>query len=481
DFITLASEIGTWDYKPENVVAKGRVGPGQIFAVDTVSGEILHTADIDNRLKVSKPYKKWLRDHATLIESTLEPERQPELVTGEPLKAYQKMFQVSFEEREQGLKPLAESANEAVGSMGDDTPMAVLSEQVRPLYDFFRQKFAQVTNPPIDPLRETIVMSLETCLGSEKNIFEETPEHADRVILTTPMLSPDKFTRLINLDKPGFDRQFIALNYDPKAENLHEAVRRVADEAVAAVRAGKVILVLTDRQIAPGKLPIHALLATGAVHHRLINKGLRCDSNIVVETGSARDAHQLACLFGFGATAVYPYMAYSVIDDLIRTGEVLGDPRQCHVNYRKGINKGLLKILSKMGISTIASYRGAQLFEAIGLSREVVDLCFHDVASRIGGGTFADLEEDQARVASDAWIARKPLTPGGLLKFMHGQEYHAFNPDVVQTLQAAVSSGDYAKWRDYSGLVDSRPVATIRDLFEIRSDLKSIPIDEVES
>src|SRR5690606_17282527 len=209
DFITLASEIGTWDYKPENVVAKGRVGPGQIFAVDTVSGEILHTADIDNRLKVSKPYKKWLRDHATLIESTLEPERQPELVTGEPLKAYQKMFQVSFEEREQVLKPLAESANEGVGSMGDDTPMAVLSEQLRPLYDFFRQKFAQVTNPPIDPLRETIVMSLETCLGSEKNIFEETPEHADRVILTTPMLSPDKFTRLINLDKPGFDRQFI--------------------------------------------------------------------------------------------------------------------------------------------------------------------------------------------------------------------------------------------------------------------------------
>jgi glutamate synthase (NADPH/NADH) large chain len=479
-FITLASEIGTWNYRAEDVVTKGRVGPGQIFAVDTATGEILHTADIDMRLKTRQPYKKWLRDHAMRIESTLEPERQVELVTGDALKAYQKMFQVTFEEREQVLRPLAESANEAVGSMGDDTPMAVLSQQVRPLYDFFRQKFAQVTNPPIDPLRETIVMSLETCLGSEKNIFEETPDHADRVILTTPMLSPDKFTRLINLDRPGFARHFIDLNYDPKTENLREAVQRIADEAVEAVRSGKVILVLSDRQIAPGKLPVHALLATGAVHHRLINKGLRCDSNIVVETGSARDAHQLACLYGFGATAVYPYMAYSVIDDLIRTGEVLGDPRQCHVNFRKGINKGLLKILSKMGISTIGSYRGAQLFEAVGLSRDVVDLCFCDVASRIGGATFADLEEDQARLAAEAWIARKPIAPGGLLKFMHGQEYHAFNPDVVQTLQAAVVSGDYAKWRDCSGLVDGRPVTTIRDLLEFRAELKSIPLAEVE-
>ncbi|MET0377892.1 MAG: glutamate synthase large subunit, partial [Spongiibacteraceae bacterium] len=480
NLITLASEIGTWNYKPEDVVSKGRVGPGQIFAVDTVSGEVMHTAEIDNRLKVRQPYKKWLRDNATLIESTLDPERTPELITGESLKAYQKMFQVTFEEREQALKPLAESANEAVGSMGDDTPMAVLSTQVRPFYDFFRQKFAQVTNPPIDPLRESIVMSLETCLGSEKNIFEETADHADRIILTTPMLSPHKFGQILNLDKPGFDRYFIDLNYDPKAMNLHEAVQRVTDEAESAARAGKVILILSDRAIAPGKLPIHTLLATGAVHHRLIHSGLRCDVNIVVETGTARDAHQLACLFGFGATAVYPYMAYSVIDDLIRSGEVLGDPTQAHINYRKGMNKGLLKILSKMGISTIASYRGAQLFEAVGLSREVVDVCFHEVSSRIGGATFADLEEDQARLAAEAWVARKPIAPGGLLKFMHGQEYHAFNPDVVQLLQEAVKSGDYAKWRDYSGAVDGRPIATLRDMFAMRGDLKPIPIDAVE-
>ncbi len=370
DFITLASEVGTHPYKPEDVVAKGRVGPGQIFAVDTVSGEIMHTAEIDERLKKRHPYKKWLKENATRIEATMQPERAPELIHGESLKAYQKIFQVTFEEREQVLKVLAESANEAVGSMGDDTPMAVLSRQIRPLYDFFRQKFAQVTNPPIDPLRESIVMSLETCLGTEKNVFEETADHADRIILTSPVLSPDKFARLLNLDKPHYPVYFIDLNYDPGALSLAQAVAEVAEHAETAVRSGKVILVLSDRAIVAGKLPVHTLLAVGAVHHRLIHAGLRCDANIVVESGSARDPHQLACLFGFGATAVYPYMAYSVLDDLIHSGEVLGDRHDVHVNYRKGINKGLLKILSKMGISTMASYRGAQLFEAVvGLAK----------------------------------------------------------------------------------------------------------------
>ncbi len=480
DFITLASEVGTHAYKPEDVVAKGRVGPGQIFAVDTLTGEVMHTAEIDERLKKRQPYKKWLKENATRIEETMEPQRAPELIDGDALKTYQKMFQVSFEEREQILKVLAESPNEAVGSMGDDTPMAVLSQHVRPLYDYFRQKFAQVTNPPIDPLREAIVMSLETCLGTEKNVFEETADHGDRVILTTPVLSPDKFERLLSIDKPNYPAHFIDLNYDPAQKSLAQAVAQIADVAAAAVLDRKVILVLSDRAIANGKLPVHSLLAVGAVHHRLLTAGLRCDANIVAETGSARDAHQIACLLGFGATAVYPYLAYSVIDDLIRTGDVIGDAEYAQKNYRKGIDKGLLKILSKMGISTIASYRSAQLFEAVGLAREVVDLCFRGVASRIEGATFADLQHDQMLLARDAWIARKPIAQGGLLKFVHGQEYHAFNPDVVMTLQDAVQSGDYARWREYSALVDQRPVAMIRDMFELRADLTPIPIDEVE-
>ena len=480
-FITLASEIGTHGYRPEDVVAKGRVGPGQIFAVDTVTGKVLHTDEIDSRLKARHPYKQWLKQHATRLESTLEEGLDYELVSGDQLQVYQKLFQVSFEEREQVLRPLAEAGNEAVGSMGDDTPMAVLSTGVRPLYDYFRQKFAQVTNPPIDPLREAIVMSLETCLGPEKNIFEEQPDHADRLILTSPVLSPTKFEQVMAFDKPGFDREVIDLAYDPAQLSLEQAVTAVAERAEQAVRAGRPLVVLSDRRLQRGQLPVHTLLATGAVHHRLIRSGLRCDANILVETGSARDSHQLACLFGFGATAVYPYLAYSVLSDLVASGELLGDAGTAHTNYRKGINKGLLKILSKMGISTIASYRGAQLFELIGLDSTVVEMCFRGAASRIQGASFVDLQEDQLTLAKLAWNQRKPMSPGGLFKFVHGQEYHAFNPDVVIGLQQAVQTGDYARWRDYAALVNNRPVATLRDLFRLKADIQSIDINEVES
>ncbi len=479
-FITLASEIGTYDYKPEDVVAKGRVGPGQILAVDTETGEVLHTAEVDQRLKTRQPYKQWLRDHATRLESSLSSDLVPDLVAGDNLKAFQKYFQVSFEEREEVLRPLAESGNEAVGSMGDDTPMAVLSRQQRSLYDYFRQKFAQVTNPPIDPLREAIVMSLETCLGREKNVFEETADHAERLILTSPVLSPDKFQRLIELNDPKFAIEFINLCYDPAETDLEQATIAVAEKAEAAVRAGKTILMLSDRNLEPGKLSVHSLLATGAVHHHLIKQGLRCDANIVVESGSARDSHQMACLFGFGATAVYPYMAYSVLSDMLKTGELLGEQQQVHTAYRKGINKGLLKILSKMGISTIASYRGAQLFEIVGLHDDVVNRCFKGTASRIQGADFKLLQSDAETLAKNAWIARKPIDQGGLLKYVHGREYHSFNPDVVQALQDAVQSGDYAQWKRYATQVNNRPVATLRDMFGISADAKPIPLDEVE-
>jgi glutamate synthase (NADPH/NADH) large chain len=480
-FITVASEIGTYGYKPEDVVAKGRVGPGQMLAVDTQTGQLLHTSDIDEQLKNRQPYKKWLRDYSTRIESTFEPAADLNPISASNIDVYQKMFQVSYEEREQVLRPLAESGNEAVGSMGDDTPMAVLSLQQRSLYDYFRQKFAQVTNPPIDPLREAIVMSLETCLGVEKNIFEETADHADRIILTSPVLSADKFNKLLLLDKPGFSACTIDLVYDPLKKDLQQAVQDVADQAAAAITAGKAMLVLTDRNIEKGLLPVHSLLATGAVHHRLIAEGLRCDANLVIETGSARDSHQLACLFGFGATAVYPYLSFGVLDDMLRTGEILGDPIKIHNNYRKGLNKGLLKIMSKMGISTIASYRGAQLFEAVGLSEDVVALCFKGVASRIKGSSFGNLQDDQLLLASAAWLSRKQVDQGGLLKYVHGKEYHAFNPDVITSLQLAVASGDYSKWRDYATLVNERPVASLRDLLGIKPGVKAIPLDEVES
>lgn len=478
-FITLASEVGTHGYRSEDVIAKGRVGPGQILMVDTQTGEMLHTADIDNRLKNRHPYKRWLKENSYHVEGTFGGEQAPG-IEPDMLMPYQKMFQVTFEERDQVLRPLAESGNEAVGSMGDDTPMAVLSRHERPLYDFFRQKFAQVTNPAIDPLREAIVMSLETDLGAEKNVFHEGPEHADRVILSSPVLSQGKFNTLLTMNRPGFEVCDIDGTYDPAEMDLQQAVARLVDTAEQAVRKGATILIISDRLIARERLPIHSLMATGAVHHHLIGQGLRCDANLVIETASARDSHQVACLLGFGATAIYPYLAYSVLEDLIRDGELLGEPSTCYKNYRKGINKGLLKIMSKMGISAVSSYRGAQLFEAVGLAREVVDTAFCGVASRIEGAGFAELEGDQQRLAKVAWNPRKPLQQGGLLKYVHGQEYHAFNPDVVTTLQQAVATGDYAIYQRYAELVNSRPVATIRDLLQPVLAAKPLELDAVE-
>lgn len=480
DIITVASEIGVYRYAPENVVAKGRLGPGQILSVDTQTGQLRHTREIDELLKSGQPYLQWMKEKSFRIESSLDRELPETSIDDGQVHTAMKMFQVSFEECDQVVRPLAEAGQEAVGSMGDDTPMAVLSEKRRSLYDYFRQQFAQVTNPPIDPLRESIVMSLETCIGKELSVFDETENHANRVILASPILSPAKFKALMCLDRPGYEAVKVDLNYDPVTLSLKQAIELMLERVVAEVKTGKTLVVLSDLKIKEEKLPIHALLATGAVHHRLTREGLRCDANIIVETATVRDSHHAAALIGYGATAVYPYLSYYLLDRMIRSGELLLDYADVSKNYRKGLSKGLLKILSKMGISTVASYRGAQLFEVVGLSEDVVDTCFPGTVSRIKGADFSDIEADQKSLAADAWKARKSIEPGGLLKFVHGQEYHAFNPDVVQTLHKAVKGGDYAAWRDYSALVNNRPTATLRDMLALRSDVEPIPLNDVE-
>jgi len=477
--ITLASEIGVYPYQPEDVVAKGRLRPGEMIAADTLTGELLLPPDIDNLLKSRQPYKQWLKQHYRALE-TGQDDVAPSPWDEETVAVYQKMFQVTFEERDQVLRVLAEAGQEAVGSMGDDTPMPVLSRGVRSLYDYFRQQFAQVTNPPIDPLREQIVMSLETCFGRERNLFEETPAHAARLVTESPVLSEEKYRKLLGLEDPAYVHARIGLNYDVGG-GLCAAIEAVCDLAEAAVREGKVILILSDQGVAQDKLPIHALLATGAVHHRLVDKGLRCDANIVVETATVRDPHHFAALIGYGATAVYPYLAYQCLYDMVRSGEIKGkEPDQLVSAYRKGINKGLYKIMSKMGISTVASYRGAQLFEALGLSSEVVDLCFTGTSSRIQGAGFEDLQDDQQQLAREAWLTRKAIQQGGLLKFIHGGEYHAYNPDVVTTLRRAVQSGKYEDYKAYADFVNGRPVATFRDLLKIRDGIAPIPVEDVE-
>ncbi len=481
--ITIASEVGVYDYLPEDVVTKGRLKPGQVLAADTHTGALLLPKDIDDMLSQRHPYKQWMRKKSRHLESQLfnNSAALQSSIDEHSMASYQKMFQVTFEERDQVLRVLAESGAEAIGSMGDDTPMAVLSRKTRSLYDYFRQQFAQVTNPPIDPLREQIVMSLETCLGPERNLFAEAATHAGRLLIDSPVLSLGKFSKLIALTDPQFQHVRIDLNYSVD-RHLQESLIAICEMAVAAVHSGKTIIILSDRNIQPDKIPAHALLATGAVHHRLILAGLRCDANIVVETATARDPHHFATLLGYGATAIFPYLAYECLHDLTRTGEIKDEKISWLAQkYRKGINKGLYKIISKMGISTIASYRGAQLFESIGLHQEVIELCFKGSINRIQGANFDDLEQDQRQLAKTAWSARKSIEQGGLLKYVHGSEYHAYNPDVINSLQVAVKSGKYSDYQVYAQLINERPYSSLRDLLKVRSDTSPIDINEVES
>ncbi len=477
--ITLASEVGVWDYNAEDVLEKGRLRPGEMLAADTETGELLLPQMIDERLKNRAPYKRWLAQHSRDVPSALGPESEREPVDPEKIAIFQKQFGVSFEERDIVTRTLAQGGQEAVGSMGDDTPMPVLSRQVRPLYDYFRQQFAQVTNPAIDPLREQIVMSLETVIGPEKNLFEEVEDHAKRLILDSPILSDGKFLGLIAEHEADNRVHRINLSY-PESGNLQDAIIAIRDEAAEAVRNGASLLVLSDRHLERDRIPVHALLATGAIHHHLVRTGLRCDANLIIETGTARNSHECAVLIGYGATAIYPYLAYDVVQDQLRTGEIKGAALADLLrNYRKGLNKGLYKILSKMGISTITSYRGAQLFEIVGFHDEVVELCFPGTTSRIQGAGFVDLESDQRTLHQKAWRRSQALTQGGLLKYVHGGEYHAYNPDVVGALQEAAYTGDYERYKVFAETVNTRPVAALRDLLQVR-EAEAIPLEEVE-
>jgi len=481
--ITIASEAGVWDYLPEDVVKKGKLGPGEMLALDLQTSELMDTKRVDDLLKSRHPYKVWLKKGVRYLQTDLiDPRLAAEPFDRDTLALFQKMFNVSLEERDEIIRVLAEDESEAVGSMGDDTPMPVLSKKVRSLYDYFRQQFAQVTNPPIDSLRESIVMSLQTQIGPEANVFVPAQQHAEQIVLSSPILSQRKLRQIMALADSGVTHEFIDLQFDEQMD-LKSALLKICEQAEAAVRSGKLVLLLSDRYLVQGKVPVHALLATGAVHHRLVNTGLRCKCNILVETGTARDSHHFACLIGYGATAVYPYLAYQTLFDLMRKDAVKLEAaarQELGRGYRRAIRKGLFKIMSKMGISTIASYRSAQLFEIVGLEHEVVELCFEGTDSRIQGADFADLKADADYLAKRAWDPAIGVEQGGLLKYMHGGEYHMYNPDVIALLQSAVLTGDYAQYREFAALVNERPVSCIRDLLKLKSARAAIDIEEVE-
>jgi glutamate synthase (NADPH/NADH) large chain len=482
-FITLASEVGIWDYGEDEVVEKGRVGPGEMLAIDTYTGKISHSCDIDNDLKDRHPYREWLDKNIRhlvpfdQLEANLIGKR---VFTDIEMSQYHKMFNYSYEEIQQVIRTLAENGQEATGSMGDDTPMAVLSSHTRTLYDYFRQQFAQVTNPPIDPLRERYVMSLGTCIGREHNVFNETSGHADRMLFSTPVLMYTGLKQLRELDPEHYRSDTLKLSYKSE-EGLEAAIRRLCAEAESLVRnSATVILILSDRDIQPELLVVPAAMAVGAIQKRLVDQQLRCDSNIIVETGSVRDSHQYAVLLGLGATAIYPYLAFETIEQLVEQGQINLSARDAIVNYREGINKGLLKILSKMGISTIASYRCAGLFEVIGLNEDIMSLCFSDLPSRLKGADFSDIQQDSANLTRRAFLPHQKVNHGGLLKYVHGGEYHAFNPNVVNYLQRAVQNGDYNDYRTFADEVNNRPIATIRDLLKLKDDCQPISLDQVE-
>ncbi|MEZ9600286.1 glutamate synthase large subunit, partial [Vibrio sp. 10N.286.46.A8] len=483
NLITLASEVGIWNYAPDEVAEKGRVGPGELLVIDTRRGKLWQSNEIDNDLKGRHPYKEWMDKNVhklTPFSALADDQVGKRNFDDDTLKTYQKQFAMSNEESDQVLRVLGDMGQEAVGSMGDDTPMAVLSSKERLITDYFRQKFAQVTNPPIDPLREKHVMSLATSIGQEMNVFCETDGHAYRVTFDSPVLLYSDMQQLLQLNQKHYGHTILSMHYDPAEKDLEQAINDLCDRAVQDVRDGAVLVVLSDKGLEKGKLPVPAAMAVGAVQTRLADTNLRCDANIVVETATARDPHQFAVLLGFGATAVYPYLAYEALGKMLDDGSLDKDYRTALQNYQNGINKGLYKIMSKMGISTIASYRCSQLFEAVGLHTDVVDLCFRGVTTRIQGASFSDFQQDIYNLSGKAWTKRKPLEHGGLLKYVHGGEYHAYNPDVVSTLQTAVKTGETSDYQSFAKQVNARPAAMLRDLMSLKKADQPLPLEQVE-
>lgn len=480
--IVLASEVGILDFEPDELVEKGRVGPGELLVVDTLTGKRWSSWDIDRELRSRQPYREWMEKCCLRLRkfgADGEDGGKRNLDHDQLLLA-QKIFGLTSEELEQVVLVLTQTAREPIASMGDDAPMAVLSRKGRSIYDYFRQMFAQVTNPPIDPLREKHVMSLATCVGREQNVFDEARGHAWRVLFGSPVLVYSDMCQLLELDGEHYGHVVLDLNYD-RERKLEEVVAETGDRAVAGVKNGAVLLVLSDRNTGENSLPLPAVLAVGVVQKRLVEENLRCDANIIVETATARDPHHFAVLIGMGATAVYPWLVYESLARLVEQDSSGMSFAEAVRNYRRGIEKGLYKILSKMGISTISSYRCARLFEAVGLSEKIVETCFPGLCSRIGGDCFDDFQKRQQQISERAWRGRhRPLPRGGLFKYIHGGEYHMYNPDVVLALQKAVRSGDYGDYLNYSTIVGDRPPSCLRDLFQLQYSDEPVSVEDVE-
>jgi glutamate synthase domain-containing protein 2/glutamate synthase domain-containing protein 1/glutamate synthase domain-containing protein 3 len=490
DLVVMASEVGVLDIAPERVLSKGRLRPGRMLLVDTTQGRIVDDQELKESLSARKPYGKWLRENLLRLDQlpVPDPARLPLEWDSKTLLKRQRAHGYTREDVRIVIRPMAINGEEALGSMGNDAPLAVLSDKSQLLFNYFRQTFAQVTNPPIDPLREDLVMSLRLTLGAEKNLFDETPEHCHRLLLSKPIVTNEQLQSIKDLDFRDLRTKVLPTFFEieQRGAGLEKALERLCDDAEAALGQGFTVLVLSDRGHDAVNAPIPSLLAVAAVHHHLIRKGKRSLCGLVVETGEAREVMHFCLLLGYGVSAINPYLAFETLYDQVQAGNMQKiDGVKSVENYVKAAHKGIRKVMSKMGISTLQSYQGAQIFEAIGLRKSVIDKYFTGTNSRIEG---AGLEEIAAEVAVRHHVAHEvpalfipELEPGGIYQWRRRGEYHMYNPESVASLQHAVRSANYKLFKTYSSKINdsSKQLCTIRGMLEFKPQ-KSIPIEEVE-
>ncbi|MCG3206122.1 MAG: Ferredoxin-dependent glutamate synthase 1 [Elusimicrobia bacterium] len=489
DRVIMASEVGVLPVDPQEVVLKGRLQPGKMFLVDTTQGRIISDEEIKKSLVSRRPYGQWLQDNMVRFDRLPEPPNYPEPDHASLLKR-QKVFGYTLEDLKYVLQPMAAKGEEGVGSMGEDTPLAVLSERPKLLYNYFKQLFAQVTNPAIDSIREESVMSTEGTLGPEGNLLEETPEQCHQLKLTHPIIGNKDLAKIraINEGKLKAATLPILFKKSKGVDGLAPALQQLCQEASRAIKKGFTILILSDRGVDVDNVPIPALLATAAVHHHLIREGTRTKVGLAVETGEARELHHFALLIGYGAGAINPYGALETIADMIKQGLLPKELtfEQAFKNYIKATKKGLLKIIAKMGISTIQSYRGAQIFEAVGLNPSVIDKYFTWTASRVAGVDIETIAEEclmrHRQGFPDVEGGVEDFDVGGFYQWRKDGEYHMVNPNTIHKLQYATRTNNRGAFKEFSRLIDERNhnLATLRGLMKIKFSEKSIPIDEVE-
>jgi len=496
----IGSEIGCIECDEGNVIRKGRLGPGQTIVADTSTGKLETNREVKERLAKKAPYGRWVDENRVELKDYVSPEPITPTIEVEPitLSRQQVANAISAEELDMVFPPMIKGAQEAVFSMGDDIPLAVLSSYPRLLFTYFKQLFAQVTNPPIDPIREWAVMTLSAGLGAEKNLLTESPEHARVLALESAILLEHEMDRIKDMGDHGFNTKVIDTTwaFSEGEKGLAPAIKRVCEEAEAAVNADTDILILSDRASNVERVAIPSLLITGAVHHHLNRVRKRMRASIVVETAEARDTHQVACLFGFGATAVCPYLGYATVRQVVaadskgKLGEGMS-PEKAMANYRKALEKGLLKIMSKMGISVLNSYQGAQIFEVVGIGSEVIDLCFTSCQSRIAGIGFEEIAEESMirhRAAYADILENQPaltephkLSDPGYFRYRKSGERHAITTDVIKNLHTFVKDNKKEDYEAYvQAAIETHPV-TIKDLFEfVPLASGPVPLEEVE-